>query len=42
MIQKVISALTDNILIILNQQQQVGGIFCDLSKVLDCVYHETL
>ena len=42
MIQKAIFTLPDNILTTLNQQQPVGGIFCDLSKTFDCVNYEIL
>ena len=34
--------LTDSVLKSLNQKLHVGGIFCDLSKVSDCVNHEIL
>ncbi|GFG37065.1 hypothetical protein Cfor_05746 [Coptotermes formosanus] len=34
--------LTDSILTSLNQHEQVGGIFCDLTKAFDCVNHEIL
>jgi hypothetical protein len=34
--------LTDSILNALNQRQQVGGIFCDLSKAFDCIGHKIL
>jgi hypothetical protein len=40
--EKPIFNLVDNILISLDQQQQIGGIFCDLTKAFDCVYHEIL
>jgi hypothetical protein len=33
--------LTDNILASLNQHQ-IGGVFCDLTKVFDCVNHDIL
>jgi hypothetical protein len=36
------SKLTDCILKSLNQKMHVGGIFCDLAKVFDCVSHEIL
>jgi len=42
MIQKAIFTQPDNILTTFNQQQPVGGIFCDLSKTFVCVNHETL
>ena len=41
-IEKPIFNLVDNILISLDQQLQIGGIFCDLTKAFDCVYHEIL
>jgi hypothetical protein len=41
-IEKVIFTLTDSILTSLNQHEQVGGIFCDLTKAFDCVNHESL
>jgi len=34
--------LTTNILTALNNQELVGGIFCDLYKAFDCVNHDTL
>jgi hypothetical protein len=34
--------LTNNILQALNDSKQVGGIFCDMTKVFDSVNHETL
>ena len=40
-IENAIFTLTDNILIALNQWQQGGGIFCDLTKAFDCVSHTT-
>ena len=41
-IEKAVFALTDYILTSLNWRQQIGGIFCDLSKAFDCVNHEIL
>jgi hypothetical protein len=41
-IENAIFTLADNILIALNQQQQVGGIFCDLTKAFDCINHTIL
>jgi hypothetical protein len=35
-------SLTDNIITSLNQRQQVGGIFCDLTKAFDCINHTIL
>jgi hypothetical protein len=40
--EKAIFTLTRNILTSLNQCEQVGGIFCDLTKAFDCVNHEIL
>ena len=34
--------LTDEILKVLNNRMMVGGIFCDLQKVFDCVNHNIL
>lgn len=34
--------LIDKILIEFNNKIVVGGIFCDLQKALDCVYHKIL
>jgi hypothetical protein len=39
-IEKPIFNLVDNIS--LDQQLQIGGIFYDLTKAFDCVYHEIL
>jgi len=41
-IEKAIFSLTDSVLTSLNLRQQIGGIFCDLSKAFDCVSHEIL
>jgi hypothetical protein len=41
-IEKAIFALTNSILTILNQQGQIGGIFCDLTKAFNCVDHEII
>ena len=41
-IDNAIFNLTDKILTSLDQRQQVGGIFCDLSKAFDCVDHDIL
>jgi hypothetical protein len=41
-IEKAIFTLTDNILTSLNQREQVGGIFYDLTKAFDCVNYEIL
>jgi hypothetical protein len=34
--------LTNEILIVLNNQLMVGGLFCDLDKAFDCVAHKIL
>jgi hypothetical protein len=34
--------LTNNIMKALNDSKQIGGIFCDLTKVFDSVNHEIL
>jgi hypothetical protein len=34
--------LTNNILTVLGEQKQTAGIFCDLTKVFDCVKHDIL
>ena len=41
-IENSIFTLTDNILIALNQWQQEGGIFCNLTKAFDCVNYTIL
>jgi hypothetical protein len=41
-IEKAIFSVKENILTSLNQREQVGGIFCDLTKAFDCVNHEIL
>jgi hypothetical protein len=41
-IEKAIFTLTNNILNTLNQHEQIGGIFCDLTKAFDCVIHKIL
>jgi len=41
-IKKAVFSLTDSVLSSLNLRQQIGGIFCDLSKASDCVNHEIL
>jgi len=41
-IEKAVFALTDYILTSLNRRQQIGRIFCYLSKAFDCVNHEIL
>jgi hypothetical protein len=41
-IEKPIFNLVDNILISLDQQQQIGGIFCDLTKAFDwCISRDS-
>ena len=39
---KAIYHLTNNILKVLDDNQLVGGIFCDLTKAFDCVNHDIL
>jgi hypothetical protein len=41
-IENAVFSLTNNIITSLNQQQQVGGIFCDLTKSFNCVNHTIL
>ena len=41
-IENAVSSLTNNIISSLNRRQQVGGIFCDLTKASDCVNHTIL
>jgi hypothetical protein len=41
-IEKAVFSLTDSVLSSLNLRQQIGEIFCDLSKAFDCVNHEIL
>jgi hypothetical protein len=41
-IEKVIFTLTNNILNLINQQKQIGGIFCNTTKAIDCVNHKIL
>jgi hypothetical protein len=41
-IEDAIFFLLDNILTSLDQRKSVGGIFCDPSKVFDCVNHNIL
>jgi hypothetical protein len=41
-IENAIFTLTDSTLTLLNQWQQVGGIFCNLTKAFDCVNHTVL
>jgi hypothetical protein len=40
LLEKQFFTLTDNILTVLNQQQQVEVIFYNLAKAFDCVNHE--
>jgi len=41
-IASAIFTLTDNILSSLNQQNRIGVVFCDLTKVFDSVNHDIL
>jgi hypothetical protein len=41
-IENAVFTLTDNILTSLNQQPQVGGVVCDLTKAFDCINHTIL
>jgi hypothetical protein len=41
-IEKAVFTLTYNILTLINQQKQIGDIFCSLTKAFDCVSHKIL
>jgi hypothetical protein len=41
-IEKEIFTLASNILNLINQWKQIGGIFCDLAKAFHCVNHKIL
>lgn len=41
-IENAVFILTNNISTVLGDQKQTAGIFCDLTKVSDCVKHDNL
>jgi len=41
-IESSVFTLTEDIISSLNQRNQIGGVFCDLTKVFDSVSHDML
>ena len=41
-VENAVYKLINEVLKALNNKQIVGGVFCDLTKAFDCVYHDIL